>query len=784
MIWSPAVLHTDYPIQQAPVATGLFSVFAGLGRTNTIDLSAPKITNIELTNSAVVKKQELSSPSFSKVDPKLLDVAFRMQYHLPLVMVEDDKAKKEWLEKQKGGESADEGEKSKDAPGFFLATEPVDLTRVKLTLVGQGVADDTAIYFRIYRKGVAEPVGDGPWSTTWADLSKLKGADINSAKKGDRVNFIASFSAADVIPAEVAKVLNWAESPYQLAASLAAAPGDGTAAWTYFHVPSAWDVNTLQAVGHEKAVFLGDLLAPLQGLTGKPPKNPDDLGFTKDQQDAVAKMVANLGDNSPNYNVNPHNIIYGPAGGPYQILSSWASTVILARAGDGLSYNLQSYLYQSTTRRIYKYVPATHGPQADLLATQNQNTQRVMSLLVSYRMKIEAYQLKVVVGRLEPRPFLEAITQAWTAIQRDDAARAYMAGPDALRILGANTLTSAQFDLRTNSNTANIEAAFRQMCSELDAGVKANAANLKNAVTLRPTLEIQGVGDFDSGSPYFGWNQYVAPAIFPVSRAVTGGISSCAGGVTYSMTKDGMPDIVILWHIDGAYSIPVRDLIRQLWPDLEKCPPLRTIAYIYPVASELDKYRKENLYPAEIFDRCETVFLIRGTHIYHKEFVVNCSSNLFGVDVSDPANVSLIFTHDINPHRLGSFEHPLDTELPGMVVDIPDGIYGDYNLMDNPAPDKAALLRFKASLAVTSQKIAADDRIKKASLTCRLPITDAVFKDLAKRGTVASTTGYFSGDKGEQILGRRSLDGKSGIVAQRYTVGRVWKPKSDSDISK
>ncbi len=611
-------------------------------------------------------------------------------------------------------------------------------------------------------------------------IGQAKGAEIQSQKATNGLNFLATFAAADIISAERALLLNWQDSPYQLAASLSAATGDGTAAWTYFHVPSAWDVNTLQAVGHEKALFLGDLLDPLKGLVGKAPKKPDDLGFTKAQEDEVTKMVANLGDSNSGYNVNSHNIVYGPAGGPYQILSSWASTVILARAVDGLSYNLQSFLYQSHERRIYRYDPAVHGPAVGLLATHNKNDSKTMMLLVSYRIKLESYQDKVVVGRLDARVFLEAINQTWAAIQRDDPARGYLGGVDALRILAKYTLASAQFNTATNADATKIATAIREMCSELDNGIKNSGTALKNTVSLRPTLEMKGVGDFDCGSPYFGWQQYVAPAITPVSRAVTGGISSCAGGITYSLTKEGLPDIVILWHVDGAYSIPVRDLISQLWPDLGKCPPLRTIAYIYPVASELDKYRRENLYPDEIQDRCETVFLIRGTHLYHKEFVVNCSSDLFGVDVSDPADVSLIFSHDINPHRIGSFQTARDTELPGMVVDVPEGVYGDYSLLDNPAPDKATLTRFRTTLEAAQGKIDASGRLSKASTTCRLPITDKVFKDLAGRGTVAGSTGYFSGDKGEQILARRPMDGKSGIPAQRYTTGKVWKAKPKS----
>ncbi len=162
MLWSPAVLHTDYPSHLPPVRSGLFSVFASLGGTNTVNALVPAILNIELTNIAKTKAEELSSPSFFKVDPRTLPFAFRAPYHLPLVMQEDDKAKQEWLEKKKGKEPSPEGEKvekDKDAPGFFLATDPVDLTQVSLLLAGNGVTEASDIFFRIYKKGIPNRSG-------------------------------------------------------------------------------------------------------------------------------------------------------------------------------------------------------------------------------------------------------------------------------------------------------------------------------------------------------------------------------------------------------------------------------------------------------------------------------------------------------------------------------------------------------------------------------------------------------------------------------------------------
>jgi hypothetical protein len=246
------------------------------------------------------------------------------------------------------------------------------------------------------------------------------------------------------------------------------------------------------------------------------------------------------------------------------------------------------------------------------------------------------------------------------------------------------------------------------------------------------------------------------------------------------MTKDGKPDVLLMWHIDGTCTIPVRHLILQLWPDLAKCPALKTIAYIYPTASELDKYRKDNLYPQEIHDRCDTVFLLRGTHVYDSEFVVSCGSDLFGVDVSDPDSVAMIFSHDIGPHRLGSLKSATDGDLPGLVLDVQDLVYGDYDFLNKQKPDKSNLTTLRNSLrdneAVVRPKM--NGEMIKASPTCRLPITNAVFDDLAKRGTVASLDGFFCGDKSEQVLAKRSLEE---VEKNRFTPGLVRKSKVEKE---
>jgi hypothetical protein len=302
--------------------------------------------------------------------------------------------------------------------------------------------------------------------------------------------------------------------------------------------------------------------------------------------------------------------------------------------------------------------------------------------------------------------------------------------------------------------------------------LKGKAAVLRNEATLRPILKVNGVGDFAAKSPLYEWLQWVAPPNERVTRAVTAGISSCAGGVTYSMGDDNLPDVVIMWHVDGNLTVPVQPLIRQLWPDLAKCPPLRTIAYIYPAAWELDKYREDNLYPHEIRDRCETVYLVRGTHLYHARAVVNCSADFFGVDVSDPANVALVFSHDINPHRVGAFKMAAEEEIPGMVVDVEDGVYGEVDLLNKQKPSREALTQFKTKLQNVKEYQKTDEDIKKASPTCRLPLTDAVFQELVKRGTVAGTPGFFCGEKADRVL----MHIKDEMTLEdRFTTGNVQK---------
>jgi hypothetical protein len=807
ILWAPPILHTQFPSHLAP-EVGLFrSIFSSIGSNNSVDIVTPKVELIHFINGKGTKG-EVRSPDFANVDKKTLDVAFRVPFHLPLAMVEDEKAKKAWLKRQKKEQSQVEkesedddlqidesidnsldiksdkkedkddkkGDKDDGAGGFLIAQEAVDLAPVKLRLVGTNFDNGTNIYFRLYKKVSGAPIG-GAWSMTYGNVAKLKGADVQTKARGNKkLDVDVTVDASLVIDDDRAAELCWEDSPYQLLASASQVHDDGAAAWTYFHVPSAWDVNTLQAVGKEKAVFLGDLLDPIKKLVGKPPKKPDDLGFTKKQDTEVAKMLQSLG---LNYNVNTHSILYGPDNGPYQILSSWASTVVLSRAANNLSYHLQSFLYQSPDRGIYRFDPDTHAEAVNAVAKLNKELSAQNTLLTSYRMAVADYERKLEAkGKLGPAT-LDGINRTWRAIQDSEPTLALL---DTEKIAGIfrKYEVRPRFDLNTNADTKNIIAALREVYDELTKTMNGSSADLKKLLNLPPTLRLEGVGDFACKEPFFGWLQFVAPVNQRVSKAITGGISSCAGGVTYSMTKEGNPDVMIMWHIDGSCTIPVRHLILQLWPDLAKCPALRTIAYIYPTASELDKYRKDNLYPEEIQDRCDTVFLIRGTHVYDSEFVVSCGSDFFGVDVSDPDNVAIVFSHDINPHRLGSLKGATDGDLPGLVLDVQDLVYGDYDFLNKQKPDKSNLTTLRNSLrdneAVVRPKM--NGEMIKASLTCRLPITNAVFDDLAKRGTVAGLAGFFCGDKSDQILGKSSLEK---VEKNRFTPGLVRKPKVEKD---
>ncbi len=134
----------------------------------------------------------------------------------------------------------------------------------------------------------------------------------------------------------------------------------------------------------------------------------------------------------------------------------------------------------------------------------------------------------------------------------------------------------------------------------------------------------------DTSASKSGWNVFdLRPRHIVLEAAITVGISACAGGVTCSAEED--PEWLIVWHIDATPSVPLPYAIQELIPDYENLPGLRSICFLHANPWELNKYRKENLYPAKILDKCETFSLMRGPHLSQELAVYSCGQDYFGV---------------------------------------------------------------------------------------------------------------------------------------------------------
>jgi len=73
------------------------------------------------------------------------------------------------------------------------------------------------------------------------ELDLADGQEVDG-EGGARMRY--TIPAATVLDRRLAKFLGWEGSPYQLVVSNDIGLPVAASAWTYFHVPSEWDVNT------------------------------------------------------------------------------------------------------------------------------------------------------------------------------------------------------------------------------------------------------------------------------------------------------------------------------------------------------------------------------------------------------------------------------------------------------------------------------------------------------------------------------------------------------------
>lgn len=674
---------------------------------------------------------------------------------------------------------------------------------------------------------------DGPVADFELDLTQVKG------EKGDAsVRYV--IPAATVIDVKLRKFLTWDGGPYQLVVSSVEDAGAPASAWTYFHVPSNWEVNAVEAVSQARLLMLDDDLQPLldAGVGAKAQAVANTnlplekvLGretFELPEQ-SEAELTKLLGLASLPVDLNKSNYLVEVGEGAHYVSTSWASMVHLSLNAEDGWYYMDALYCSGSDRRAFlasaANVAGTEQRQAAGAECEKAQVQvaECRKHLENYlgdlnRLRIELENIREdtrrylnaeqqvkdqlfkdgklkfgdkhdhvakVVGKAmkETHPKLpppstapakreEAVSTFGPGCEKtwrlaNQALQTFHGNQELLGFLGRQGI-DANVAQKVGWDVSQLDPTWREVSGVRDAvdAIYKELTNRRNAavfggVELPVTAMVEGVKDFDTATergrlaPGNDWKQFLFERPVKVSQAVTTGISSCAGGVTFSTEK--VPEHVFLWHVDGSLSIPLRPELERLWPGGKGMPELRSVVSICPTLWELNKYRPENLYPAGALDLCRTVFLPRSCHLYGTQ--PNVAGGLrFGVDVSD-GDVALVFTYDLDM-RMEPFTNwrgAQPADLPGILLDFGANLYGMYRDQGKKVETPDALGEY-IEAATTQDEQARNDlkhRLRAAaSKSCRVPALNADgFDALAGAATpLLATRCFYAGEKGDQEL--------------------------------
>ena len=622
-------------------------------------------------------------------------------------------------------------------PGFWLPLERkeqrvvqvVDLSSLQV-LFAIKASKKTHACFQVYSRNSGKPLIEARLSKEEVETLKLpKKATMSclsgtSVSGGGMAQAYASLEAvllraAHVFSPEQWKELHWKDSPFQLVvvpADAKAAPDFNTASWTYFQVPSAWDVDIVEAHSGEKVLLLGDSLESLEAVPGvkiepRTEKTNNAIFLTGEEKTAVGLAMKGLGGKQTQFSENITNAIVERAGG-FFAATSWASVIVLKRSKKDGKYYAHSLYYSSTNRALF----VLSEEALALAAPLKQASERIQALdkeIVEDRRseeksKVASIQQALIEAtkkRDKVKEYFEVLVIKQDELRKEqglahaqELVQSYDTPIDVvlkeLQPLGAE-VSRLEHELKEKQKLLDIkEAAIEELVApkfaERELLMKEIAAARKKlekqSILREPEATIRGSSDFDyTAEPVPGWHQVVfTPGEIPLTQAVTVGISSCAGGVTFTAEK--LPEVIIFWHIDASPTVPVKTIIEQIWSDLDTCPSLRTIASVHPSVWELNKYRKDNLYPEAIQARCETIFMARGKHLYDEGCAVVAGSDYFGVDVTDPSNPVLMFTNDFDKRVMSERRGDRSTTagLSNTLLDLKEDIFGDYRFDDYP----------------------------------------------------------------------------------------------------
>jgi hypothetical protein len=116
------------------------------------------------------------------------------------------------------------------------------------------------------------------------------------------------------------------------------------------------------------------------------------------------------------------------------------------------------------------------------------------------------------------------------------------------------------------------------------------------------------------------WKRYDFDAnVYPLTGIVTQGVSSCNAGITFPNVAD--PDVIILSHVDGTPSVPIDAAIKRIRElDVAATRPataaFRSIFSAHPELAEIDKYSTESLVDADLRLDYEAVLLPRDGNLW------------------------------------------------------------------------------------------------------------------------------------------------------------------------
>lgn len=597
-------------------------------------------------------------------------------------------------------------------------------------------------------------------------------------------------AAADVLSAEQWDSLSWEHSPYQLVVAACGAddpPDLLSASWTYFEIPRAWDIDIVEAYARERLILLGDRLESL-GAVKRAAVEPRTAGtdatmsLSLEEQTLLSLVMRGLGGGQNGYSKHVTNAIMEREDGRFFAMTSWASMIVLKRSRKTGMYYAHSLYYQSKDRALY----VMRKGAMDLAEQLREDTERVEAIdkeIAKARTAASAESGAVGTCENEVRGAKQSLDKEVGYLQEleiqekalRDEGQTQFADAYAVTILSqreklaraSERLEQAHLELDAAQRRyeAKIGESLAPLLKEREQKISQGGVVLREwSIRREPVAILDGVGDFDyDKKPAPGWYQIAFEEDeLPLTHAITSGISSCAGGVTFTV-DEGSPDVILFWHVDAPPTVPVKDVIAELFPDLAICPALRSIVSIHPSVWEMNKYRKDNLYPRSIRDRCETVFLARGSHLYDDHCAVVCGSDYFGLDVSDPEDVRLVLTNDMDKRTY--VERGVDSRSEGGLsiglCDFRANIYGDYRFKERAVETTSALKAHLSRVSSPDVSEVSEDKVKQAKI-CRMGgLGQGLFRALRRAPTcftVLDSPCFALGAKGDLEVGRGPLE--------------------------